>query len=43
VLEFLNNLWGLEQSRYSVVVPAGQATQPGGINWRVVEHENKVK
>jgi hypothetical protein len=31
-LEFLNNLWGLgEPSRNRVVVPAGQATQPGGI------------
>ncbi len=31
VLEFLNNLWGLGPSRIRVVVPARQATQPGGI------------
>jgi hypothetical protein len=32
VVEFLNNLWGLgEPSRNRVVVPARQATQPGGI------------
>ncbi len=32
VLEFLNNLCGLyEPSRHRVVVPARQATQPGGI------------
>ncbi len=31
VLVFLNNLWGLGPSRNRVVVPARQATQPGGI------------
>jgi hypothetical protein len=29
--EILNNLWGYEPSRNSVVVPARQATQPGEI------------
>jgi hypothetical protein len=31
VLEFFNNLWVLEPSRNRVVVPAPQATHPGGI------------
>ncbi len=31
VLEFENNQWGRGPSRNSVVVPARQATQPGGI------------
>ncbi len=31
MLEFLNNLWGLGTSTNRFVIPARQATQPGGI------------
>jgi hypothetical protein len=37
VLGFLNNLWAQEPSRYRVVIPASQATQPAGIaSWESI-------
>jgi hypothetical protein len=33
VLKFFNNLWGASTSRNRVIVPARQATQPGGIGF----------